>query len=53
MTKCNNWGNAKISGHLVEKDKLVLAPVYIGKRTVIGSNSLISPGCKIGMICNC
>ena len=41
-------GNAKISGHLAEKDKLVLAPVYIGKRTVIGSNSLISPGCKIG-----
>ena len=41
-------GNAKISGHLVEKDKLVLAPVFIGKRTVIGSNSLISPGCEIG-----
>tara|TARA_X000001036_G_scaffold52210_1_gene41658 strand:- start:522 stop:1229 length:708 start_codon:yes stop_codon:yes gene_type:complete len=41
-------GNAKISGHLVEKDELVLAPVYIGKRSVIGSNSLISPGCRIG-----
>ena len=41
-------GNAKISGHLVEKDELVLAPVHIGKRSVIGSNSLISPGCRIG-----
>ena len=41
-------GNAKISGHLIEKDEIVLAPVFIGKRSVIGSNSLISPGCKIG-----
>ncbi|RAH14401.1 MAG: hypothetical protein CMB56_005795 [Methanobacteriota archaeon] len=41
-------GGASINAHLVEKGQLVLAPVIIGKKSVIGAHSLITPGCEIG-----
>ena len=41
-------GDATINGHLVEMNELVLAPVYIGRGSLIGGGSVIQPGCKIG-----
>lgn len=41
-------GNATVICHLFEAKGLVLMPVTIGKRVVIGLNSVIMPGCEIG-----
>ena len=41
-------GDATINGHLVEMNELVLAPVSIGKGSLIGGGSVIQPGTKIG-----
>ena len=37
-----------ITAHIAEKDKLILAPVKIGAKCLIGVGSQISPGCDIG-----
>lgn len=44
-------GEADISAHIYEKDKLILEPVRIGSGTVIGAHSYISPGVTIGRNC--
>ena len=41
-------GNATIIGHIVERGKLKLRKVKIGKNVTIGLNSVIMPGCEIG-----
>ena len=41
-------GDATINGHLVESGEIVLAPVRIGDRALIGGGSIIQPGCTIG-----
>ena len=41
-------GSASINGHSVEKGKLILDKVLIGKDCTIGAQSLIWPGCVIG-----
>ena len=40
-------GDATINGHLVEMNELVLAPVCIGRGSLIGGGSVIQPGCKM------
>jgi len=39
---------ASINGHVLENGKLLLAPVVIGSRAMIGTHSQICPGCEIG-----
>ena len=41
-------GGAIIIGHIVERGKLKLKKVKIGKNVTIGSHSTIMPGCEIG-----
>src|SRR4030042_5353348 len=41
-------GGAIIIGHQVERGRLKLKKVTIGKNVTIGSNSIITPGCEIG-----
>ena len=41
-------GGAIINGHIVERGKLKLRKVKIGKNVTIGSHSTIMPGCEIG-----
>lgn len=41
-------GGASINAHLVENGELILAPVIIGNKSVIGAHSMITPGCEIG-----
>jgi acetyltransferase-like isoleucine patch superfamily enzyme len=41
-------GGAIILGHIVERGKLKLKKVKIGKNVTIGSHSTIMPGCEIG-----
>jgi acetyltransferase-like isoleucine patch superfamily enzyme len=41
-------GGAIINGHIVERTKLILKKVKIGKNVVIGSHATIMPGCEIG-----
>lgn len=41
-------GGAIINCHIVERGKLVLRKVKIGKNVTIGSHSTIMPGCEIG-----
>jgi len=41
-------GGAIINCHIVERGKLVLRKVRIGKNVTIGSHSTIMPGCEIG-----
>ena len=41
-------GGAIIIGHIVERGKLKLKKVRIGKHVTIGSHSTIMPGCEIG-----
>ena len=41
-------GNATIIGHVVERGKLKLRKVKIGKNVTIGLNSVVMPGCEIG-----
>lgn len=44
-------GQTDISCHLFEHDHLVLRPITIGSRTLIGAHSYISPGVSIGSDC--
>ena len=37
-----------ITAHIAEKDNLILAPVKIGEKCLIGVGSQINPGCEIG-----
>mmetsp|Transcript_70969 Transcript_70969/g.140899 ORF Transcript_70969/g.140899 Transcript_70969/m.140899 type:complete len:340 (-) Transcript_70969:82-1101(-) len=39
---------ASINGHVFENGRLLLAPVVIGSRALIGTHSQICPGCEIG-----
>ena len=41
-------GGAIVLGHIVERGKLKLKKVKIGKNVTIGSHSTIMPGCEIG-----
>ena len=41
-------GGAIINCHIVERGKLVLRKVRIGKNVTIGSHSTIMPGCEVG-----
>ena len=41
-------GKAVINAHLTEKGELVMAPVVIGNDALIGTESIIQPGCTIG-----
>lgn len=41
-------GGAIIIGHLVERGKLKLKKVKIGKNVTVGSHCTIMPGCEIG-----
>lgn len=41
-------GGATIIGHIVERGKLKLRKVKIGKNVTIGLNAVIMPGCEIG-----
>jgi len=41
-------GDAVISCHVAEKDQLLLSPVKIGKKCMIGQRSIIMPGAVIG-----
>ena len=41
-------GGAIINCHIVERGKLVLRKVKIGKNVTVGSHSTIMPGCEIG-----
>ncbi len=41
-------GNAIINGHTVERGRLRLRKVKIGKNVTIGSHATIMPGCEIG-----
>lgn len=44
-------GNTDISCHLFENDHLTLMPITIGRGTLIGAHSYISPGVTIGNHC--
>ncbi len=41
-------GGAIINCHIVERGKLILRKVKIGKNVLLGSHSTIMPGCEIG-----
>ncbi len=41
-------GHATVIGHLFEHNKLILKKVKIGRRAVVGLNSIIMPGAEIG-----
>lgn len=41
-------GDAVISCHVAEKDRIVLRPVRIGKHCMIGQRAVIMPGAEIG-----
>lgn len=41
-------GDAIIIGHVVERRRLKLSPVKIGKNVTLGSNCVVMPGCEIG-----
>lgn len=41
-------GHATVIAHSVERGRLILRKVKIGKRVTIGLNSVILPGCEIG-----
>jgi acetyltransferase-like isoleucine patch superfamily enzyme len=41
-------GHATVIGHSFERGRLILKKVKIGKRAVIGLNSVILPGCQVG-----
>ena len=41
-------GGAIIIGHIVERGKLKLKKVKIGKNVTVGSHCTIMPGCEIG-----
>lgn len=38
----------KMTAHLINKEKIFLAPISIGKDSVIGGEARIAPGCTIG-----
>lgn len=38
----------KMTSHLINKEKIFLAPISIGKDSVIGGEARIAPGCAIG-----
>ncbi len=44
-------GNTDVSCHLFENNQLILKPIHIGKGSLIGANSYISPGVRIGARC--
>lgn len=41
-------GGAILNGHIVERGKLILRKIKIGKNVLIGSHATIMPGCEIG-----
>ncbi len=41
-------GGAIINGHIVERGKLVLKKVKIGRNVLLGSHCTVMPGCEIG-----
>jgi acetyltransferase-like isoleucine patch superfamily enzyme len=41
-------GDAKLVAHLVEQGRVKAWPVRVGKRAVIGINTVIGPGVEIG-----
>jgi len=41
-------GNAIIIGHVVERGRLKLSKVKIGKNVTLGSHCMVMPGCEIG-----
>jgi len=44
-------GNTDVSCHLFENNHLILKPIRIGRGTLIGAHSYISPGVDIGRNC--
>ena len=44
-------GGTDVSCHLFENNHLILKPIHIGKGSLIGTNSYISPGVRIGARC--
>ena len=40
-----------MSCHLFENNQLILKPIHLGKGSLIGANSYISPGVRIGARC--
>lgn len=44
-------GGTDISCHLFENNQLILKPIHIGKGSLIGARSYISPGVRIGARC--
>ena len=41
-------GHATINAHLTEKAELVLSPVKVGDGALLGTGSIVQPGCEIG-----
>ena len=43
-------GHATVIGHSFERGRLILKKVRIGKRAIIGLNSVVLPGATIGIM---
>lgn len=44
----NIGGRSSISGHLALPDRMIILPITIGDRSVVGAHCKIGPGCEIG-----